>query len=67
MVGLDKPTKPVYIYNMMKNTYKVVKSPLQPRGWAILNTKTMEIVEGGFFSRDLAEEWKNLWYSGEFQ
>ena len=52
---------------MMKNTYKVVKSPLQPRAWAILNTKTNEIVEGGFFSRELAEEWKDLWYSGEYQ
>jgi hypothetical protein len=58
--------KRVVYFNMMKNTYKVVKSPLQPRGWAILNTKTNEIVEGGFFSRELAEEWKDLWYSGEY-
>lgn len=51
----------------MKNTYKVIKSPLQPRAWAILNTTTNTVVEGGFFSRDLAEEWMEIWYSGEYR
>lgn len=52
---------------MNNTTYIVVKSPLQHRGWAILNTKTNQIVEGGFFSRENAEEWKRLWYLGEYQ
>lgn len=51
----------------MKNTYKVVPSPHQPKRWSILNTTTNTIVEGGFFSRDLAEEWKHLWYEKEVQ
>ena len=33
----------------MKINYKVVKSPLQPGRWAIMNTSTGKIVEGGFF------------------
>ena len=43
----------------MSNTpkYIVVKSPYQPKAWAIRNTITGEIVEAGFFSRDRAQEY----------
>lgn len=47
---------------MTNYNYIVVKSPLQPRAWAILNTATGEIVEGGFFSQTAAERWLGWYY-----
>jgi hypothetical protein len=43
----------------MSNTpkYIVVKSPYQPKAWAIRNTDTGEIVEAGFFSAARALEY----------
>lgn len=50
---------------MNNTTYEVVRNPYQPKGWgsggprawAIRNTITGEIVEAGFFSRAMAQEY----------
>lgn len=47
----------------MNNTqYIVVKSPYQPKAWAILNTATGVIVEAGFSTRHAAQEYIWLEY-----
>ncbi len=48
---------------MMKNTnakYVVRPCPYSRKGWAIVNRLTGEVMEGGFFSKDRAQEyiWK---------
>ena len=44
----------------MTNTqYIVVKSPYQPKAWAILNTLTNTIEEAGFSSSHAA--WEYIW------
>ena len=50
-------------YGMMKNTndkYVVRPCPYSRKGWAIVNRLTGEVMEGGFFSKDGAQEyiWK---------
>lgn len=39
------------------NPYTVVRSPYQPKRWAILDTRTNEVVEAGFFSKPAAQEY----------
>ena len=46
----------------MKNTSKLSQYVVRPcpysrRGWAIVNRITGEVMEGGFFSRDLANDY----------
>lgn len=43
--------------------YVVVKSPLQPRAWAIVCTVTGKVVDGGFSSRDAALVYLSREYS----
>jgi len=42
------------------DTYVVRPCPYSRKGWAIVNRLTGEVMEGGFFSKDRAQEyiWK---------